>query len=84
MQRIGWLESRDGGRTFTARDVLGPDPQMPPNQPSLERPTGFHRVASGTLPGMIYSVLTAGSRSKRSVMDHRVYWADAGNPRGGA
>ena len=83
-RRIAWLESRDGGRTFTARDVIGPDPRMPPNQPSLERPTGFHLVASGTLPGMIYSVLTAGSRSKRSVMDHHVYWADAGSPRGGA
>ena len=77
-QRIAWLESRDGGNTFTAREVIRPDHPLPVNQPSLERPTGFNRIPPGTYPGLLYSVRTGEPGAERSVMDHDVYWGEVG------
>ena len=39
--RIGWLESRDGGRTFTARHPVEHDPDATAFRPKMEHPTGF-------------------------------------------
>ena len=42
--RIGWLESRDGGRTFTARQPVQHDPNSTTWRPRLEHATGFNEV----------------------------------------
>lgn len=54
IQRIVWLESRNGGRTFTSRDIIPHDPGRGTLLPTLERPTGFNGPASGQLPALLY------------------------------
>lgn len=54
VQRLAWLESRDGDRTFVARDIIAHDPDRGTLLPTLERPTGFNGVAAGQLPPLLY------------------------------
>lgn len=54
IQRLVWLESRDGGRTFAARDVIPYRPDRGTMLPTLERPTGFHGPPPGELPALLY------------------------------
>jgi len=51
---IAWLESRDGGKTFKARNIVERDPEVGHASPSLERPTGFNHIAAGRYPALIY------------------------------
>jgi hypothetical protein len=61
-KRIVWLESRDGGKTFTARPIVKPDPKRGEVLPSLERPTGFNHIPAGSYPGLIYVSTTTFSK----------------------
>lgn len=54
IQRLVWLESRDGGQTFASRDVIPHFPNLGTLLPTLERPTGFHGPPSGELPALLY------------------------------
>ncbi|MBG89992.1 MAG: hypothetical protein CMO80_24265 [Verrucomicrobiales bacterium] len=54
IQRLAWLESRDGGRTFSTRDVIPHRPDRGTLLPTLERPTGFHGPPTGELPALLY------------------------------
>ena len=54
IQRLVWLESRDGGRTFTTRDVVPHKLDRGTLLPTLERPTGFHGPPAGELPPLLY------------------------------
>ena len=77
-REIAWLESRDGGGTFTARKVIKPDPEVQHNQPCLERPTGFNRVPAGSYPGLIYFVGECRNAGEKEVIDNDVFWVDVG------
>ena len=77
-REIAWLESRDGGSTFTARSVIKPDPEVRYNQPCLERPTGFNRVPAGSYPGLIYFVGESRNAGENEVIDNDVFWVDVG------
>lgn len=49
---IALLTSTDGGKTFTGRMISPPDPTIPNWLPSIERPTGHHRV---DVPWLMYT-----------------------------
>ena len=67
---IVWLESPDGGRTFTARLASTPDADRAHWLPSIERPTGHNRV---TVPGLIYTGGPPGERNT-DALANEVYW----------
>lgn len=54
IQRLVWLESRDGGRTFSTRDAIPHQPDRGTLLPTLERPSGFHGPTAGELPALLY------------------------------
>jgi len=70
-RRITWIESKDRGQTFTAYSVIPNDPWIAYTGPSLEMPTGHHRIAAGSYPGLIYY------NSLASPME--VFYVDASN-----
>lgn len=54
IHRIVWLESRDGGKTFSSREVIPHQPDKGTLGPTMERPTGFHGPPAGKLPPLLY------------------------------
>ena len=72
--KVAWLETRDGGRTFTARSPLNPEPGMIVNQPSLEMPTGFNRISAGSYPAFLYFTGLARNAAPDEVIDNNVYY----------
>ena len=73
VRKVAWLESRDGGKTFTARTPLKPEPGLTASQPSLEMPTGFNRIPSGSYPGLIYFTGSLHD-AEENVIDNNVYF----------
>ncbi len=71
---IASLESGDGGRSFTVRLLSELDPDCAHWLPSLERPTGHHRVNA---PGVIYTAGPPGD-DNRQILSNEVYWVRAG------
>jgi len=71
---IAWFESRDGGKTFTAKTVLKSDPEITYHQPSLEMPTGFNRIPAGSYPGLIYFTGLERNAGPNEVIDNNVYY----------
>lgn len=67
---IVWLESEDGGKSFSARLVCEVNPQCPHWLPNIERPTGHNRVLR---PGLLYTAGTAG-RNNKQIVSNRVCW----------
>lgn len=67
---IAWLESDDGGQTFTSQLLTKLDLDRPRRCASLERPTGYNRI---TRPALIY---TSGHSRKngQEVKHNPVYW----------
>ena len=74
VREVAWLESSDGGKTFTAREPLKPEPSLTANQPSLEMPTGFNRIPSGSYPGLIYFTGPSANAGEDEVIDNNVYY----------
>jgi hypothetical protein len=74
--KVVWLETRDGGRTFTAREPLKTEPGLTTNQPSLEMPTGFNRIPAGSYPGMLYftGLSRNANEEENEVIDNDVYY----------
>ncbi|NQZ67406.1 MAG: hypothetical protein HRT89_04995 [Lentisphaeria bacterium] len=72
--KVAWLESRDGGKTFTARSPINPDPGVTANQPSIEMPTGFNRIPAGSYPGLIYCTGLARNAEEGEVIDNDVFY----------
>ncbi len=70
---IAWLESGDGGRTFTARLASTADPNRAHWLPSLERPAGHNRVG---VPGLIYTGGPPGEGCS-DMLSNEVYWVGA-------
>jgi hypothetical protein len=50
---VGLLTSRDGGRTFSAQELLPIDESRHLSQVGLERQTGHNALSSGRLPSLI-------------------------------
>jgi hypothetical protein len=74
--KVAWLETRDGGQTFTAKTPVNSEPGLSTNQPSLEMPTGFNRIPAGSYPGMIYFTGPAGTATEDAVVDNNVYYVE--------
>mgnify|MGYP002035765267 CR=1 FL=1 len=71
---IAWFESRDGGKTFIAKTILTHDPEIAYQQPSLEMPTGFNRIPTGSYPGLIYFTGLGRNAKANEVIDNDVYF----------
>ena len=73
---FAWFESRDGGKTFTARTVLEPDPETAYHQISLEMPTGFNSIPAGSYPAFLYFTGLArnANEDENEVIDNDVYY----------
>ena len=54
IQRLVWLESRDGGRTFITRDLIHHKTDRGTMLPTLEQSVGFHSPPDGGLPALLY------------------------------
>ncbi len=73
-QQLAWLESRDGGRTFTSRDIIQHDPDQGTLLPTLERPTGFNGVAAGKRPPLLYLEGLSRYRQKGEIIQNDVFF----------
>jgi len=74
VQRLVWLESRDGGRTFTSRDIIAHDPDRGTLLPTQERPTGFNGVAAGQFPPLLYFEGLSRYRKPGEIIQNDVYF----------
>ena len=74
IQRIGWLESEDGGRTFRTRSLVEHDPKIGALQPTMEKPTGFNQVP--WRPGFVYFVGHDRYTEGGETLDNLVYYVD--------
>jgi hypothetical protein len=74
IQRLLRLESRDGGRTFTSRDLIPHDPGRGTLLPTQERPTGFHGVPAGKLPPLLYFEGLSRYRKPGEIIQNDVYY----------
>lgn len=70
---IGLLTSRDGGKTFEARELLAIDPKRRCSQASLERQTG-HNDLGQRFPGVIFTDGLQRYPEKGEVINNQVYW----------
>jgi hypothetical protein len=74
IKRIVWLDSRDGGQTFASRDLIPPDPDRGTLLPTIERPTGFHGVAAGQFPPLLYFEGLSRYRKPGEIIQNDVYF----------
>ena len=74
IQRLVWLQSRDGGQTFTPRDIVAHDPDRGTLLPTMERPTGFNGVAAGKLPPFLYFEGLSRYRKPGEIIQNKVYF----------
>jgi hypothetical protein len=70
---VGLLTSRDGGKTFEARELLGLDSKRRFSQASLERQTG-HNDLGQRFPGVIVTDGLQRYPEKGEVINNKVYW----------
>ena len=74
IKRIVWLESRDGGRTFTFRDIIAHDLDRGTLLPTLEKPTGFNDISAGAYPPLLYFVGLDRYRKEGEIIQNDVYF----------
>lgn len=74
IQRLVRLESRDGGRTFTTREIIAHDPDRGTLLPTQERPTGFNGIATGQLPPLLYFEGLSRYRKPGEIIQNDVYF----------
>ena len=79
LKKVVWLESSDGGETFTAKTVIEKKPEIAHLQQSIERSTGFNRIPAGSYPGLIYHTGVSMNRDGR-VVDNDVFFVDPSVP----
>lgn len=73
-QRLVWLESRDGGRTFISKDLIPHDPDRGTLLPTQERPTGFNGAFAGQLPPLLYLEGLSRYRRPGEIVQNDVYY----------
>jgi len=78
-KRIAWLESTDGGNTFTAYDLFDHDPRTAEVHPSIEMDTGFHGIPAGSYPALLYHTGTAGEGGTGKDGNIDVFYVDVTN-----
>lgn len=71
---LGLLSSPDGGKSFTARELLPIDPARHLSQVNLERPTGHHSLAAGRLPSLIVTDGEQRYPIDGEVLQNKVFW----------
>jgi len=55
LHRIVWLESMDGGQSFSTREIAPrPEPGKGQHMPTLERPESANRIPAGQRPAVLY------------------------------
>ena len=74
IKRIVWLESRDGGQTFSTRPFIPHDPKQGTLLPTLERPTGFNGAGDGAYPGILYFVGLSRYRKPGEIIQNDIYY----------
>ncbi|MBC8873783.1 MAG: BNR-4 repeat-containing protein [Planctomycetes bacterium] len=74
IQRLVWLESRDGGQTFTSRDIIAHDADRGTLLPTQKRPTGFNGVAAGQFPPLLYFEGLSRYRKPGEIIQNDVYF----------
>lgn len=71
---IGLLTSRDGGKTFSARELLPIDASRHISQVGLERQTGHNPLAAGRLPSFIVTDGEQRYPKDGEVLQNKVFW----------
>jgi hypothetical protein len=74
IQRIVWLGSRDGGRTFESKDIIPHDPGRGTLLPTQEKPTGFNGIDAGKFPLLLYFEGLSRYRKPGEVIQNDVYF----------
>lgn len=74
IQQLAWLESDDGGWTFTPKDIIAHVPDRGTLLPTLERPTGFHGVAAGRRPPLLYFEGLSRYRREGEIIQNDVFF----------
>lgn len=74
IQRVVWLESHDGGKSFDAPNVIAHNPNRGTLLPTLERPTGFNRVADGKRPPLLYFEGLSRYREQGEIIQNDVFF----------
>ena len=77
VHRIVWLESSDGGRTFTPREIVPHLPEKGTLLPHLEAPTGFNKIEN-RLPCFVYTEGLSRYTEPGEVIDNKVYFCEVG------
>ncbi|WP_425400022.1 BNR-4 repeat-containing protein [Aeoliella sp.] len=75
---VVWVESNDGGQTFTSQIISNVDPSTPNWLPSIERPTGFNELTTAD-PAVVYTSGERGSSNTAIVSNEVIFWAEGGN-----
>jgi hypothetical protein len=73
-----WVESADGGQTFTSRVISEIDPNIPHWLPNLEKQTGFNELMTNN-PAVVYTAGQRGSNNNEIVSTEVVLWAEGSN-----
>lgn len=71
-----WVETADAGKTFAIKPVLPSGDGVERNAPTLEKPTGFNRVADGVGTGLAYFEGLRRYRQKKEVIQTRVFYLE--------
>jgi hypothetical protein len=72
-----WVETADAGRTYTIKPVFPSGDKLERNAPTLEKPTGFNRVADGGAgTGVAYFEGVKRYRKADEIIRTRVYFVE--------
>jgi hypothetical protein len=71
-----WVETADAGKSFAIRPALPSGDGAQRNAPTLEKPTGFNRVADGVGTGMVYFEGLRRYRKENELIQTRVFFAE--------
>jgi len=71
-----WVETADAGKTFAIKPAFPPGDGAERNAPTLEKPTGFNRVADGVGTGMAYFEGLRRYRKENEIIQTRVFYAE--------
>ena len=74
IQRIVWIESPDGGQTFTSKNIIEHHQERGTLLPTLERPTGFNGVTTGKRPPLLYFEGLSRYRNPGEIIQNNVYF----------
>lgn len=71
-----WVETTDAGKSYKIAPVFPDGGDLERNSPTLEKPTGFNRVAEGVGTGAAYFEGLRRYREKGEIIQTKVYFAE--------